>query len=418
MHDLFTSKRTIVISCSPHIVPYLKQETEAAGFPVASESWTTVQTTGTFADCIRLNLLLRTANHVFLLIKKFTAATLQQVYDEVKAVEWEEILFVHGTPHGDEGYFSVHSVSEHAEVTNFMFMNMKVKDAIADRFVQQLGKRPDSGSEKNKAVIFLHWKNNECSLYLDTSGESLTKHGYRKIAMKAPLQESLAAAMISATRWDAASPFINPMCGSGTLAIEAALMAVNKPPGLIRTNFGFMHVKGFDSTSFLTLKKELEEKILPLSPATILATDNDRHSLDAAKQNARMAGVEHLIRFVQCEFEETPLPSQSSDSSEGVGNPSNLRRPAGIVIFNPPYGERLGVTDELKNTYAAMGNFLKKKCAGYFGYIFTANPELAKNIGLKPSSKKTFLNGTLECRLLEFEIFEGSRKDLVMNRKK
>jgi len=413
MHDLFTSKRTIVISCSPHIVPYLRRETEAAGFTIESESWTTIQTTATFADCVRLNLLLRTANHVFLLIKKFTATTLQEVYDEVKGIEWEEILFVHGTPHEDNGYFSVHSVSEHAEVVNSMFLNMKVKDAIADHFVQQLGKRPDSGSEKDKAVIFLHWKNNECSLYLDTSGESLTKHGYRKISMKAPLQEALAASMISSTRWDGASTFINPMCGSGTLAIEAALMAINKPPGLIRTNFGFMHVKGFDSTSFLTLKKEIEEKTLTQSPATIIATDNDRHALDAAKQNAKIAGVEHLIRFIQCEFEETPMPSPPSNFSPAAEKPL----PHGIVIFNPPYGERLGVTEELKNTYAAMGNFFKKKCAGYFGYIFTANPELAKSIGLKPTSKKTFLNGTLECRLLEFEIFEGSRKDLVMKRK-
>ena len=405
MHEIFSTKRTIVITCSPHIVPYLKQETGAAGFAVENESWTTIQTTGTFADCMRLNLTLRTGNHVFLLIKKFTATALQQVYDEVKAIEWEEILY-------DDGYFSVHTVSEHAEVTNSMFLNVKVKDAIADRFVQQLGKRPDSGSEKNEAVIFLHWKNNECSLYLDTSGEPLTKHGYRKIAMKAPLQEALAAAMIYAARWNRTSPFINPMCGSGTLAIEAALIAINKPPGLIRTNFGFMHAKGFDPDFLMSLKKELADKILTQSPVTIIATDNDRHALDAAKQNAKVAGVQHLIRFVQCEFEETPVPSPLANSLKEKA-PSN-----GIIIFNPPYGERLGVTEELKNTYSAIGNFLKKKCVGYFGYIFTANPELAKNIGLKPSAKKTFLNGILECRLLEFEIFEGRRRDLVMKRLK
>lgn len=396
MNDLFTSTRTIVISCSPHIVPYLKEETKAAGFSIESESWTTVQTTGTFDDCVRLNLLLRTANHVFLLIKKFTATTLQGVYDEVKSVEWEELLF-------DDGYFSIHSVSEHAEVTNSMFLNMKVKDAIADRFVQQLGKRPDSGSEKNKAVLFLHWKNNECSLYLDTSGESLTKHGYRRIASKAPLQEALAAAMIFATRWNRKSPFINPMCGSGTLAIEAALIAIDKPPGLIRTNFGFMHVKGFDATSFLAIRNELAERILLKTDAIIVATDNDRRAIDSAKQNAKTAGVEHLIQFYQCEFEETPVP-------EGRG----------IFIVNPPYGERLGASDELKSTYAALGNFLKKKCAGYFGYIFTANQDLVKSVGLKPSAKKDFLNGSLECKLLEYEMFEGNRKDFKteLSRKK
>lgn len=394
MNDLFTSQRTIVISCSPHIVPYLKEETEAAGFSVESESWTTVQVKGTFTDCVRLNLSLRTANHVFFLIKKFTATTVQGVYDEVKSIEWEELL-------SNDGYFSVHSVSEHAEVTNSMFLNMKVKDAIADRFVQTLGKRPDSGSEKNRAVLFLHWKNNECSLYLDTSGESLTKHGYRKIPSKAPLQEALAAAMIFATRWNRKSPFINPMCGSGTLAIEAALMAIYKPPGLIRTNFGFMHVRGFDSTSFLTIQKELAEQILLQTEAVIIATDNDRRAIESAKQNSKIAGVENLIQFRQCEFEETPVP-------EGRG----------VFMVNPPYGERLGASDELKNTYAALGNFLKKNCAGYFGYIFTANQDLAKCVGLRPSAKKDFLNGSLECKLLEYEMFEGNRKNFKTESKR
>jgi 23S rRNA G2445 N2-methylase RlmL len=401
MHELFTSRRTIIISCSPHIVPYLKEETEAAGFPVEDESWTTIQTSATFAECVRLNLVLRTANHVFLLIKKFTASTLEQLYNEVKEIAWEEILF-------DDGYFSIHSVSEHEEVINSMFLNMKLKDAVADRFRQQLNKRPDSGSEKNKAVIFLHWKNNECSLYLDTSGESLTKHGYRLIALKAPLQEALAAAMISATRWNRKSPFINPMCGSGTLAIEAALMAINKPPGLIRANYGFMHVKGFEEESYLFLKKELSDKILPKTEATIIATDNDRQALDSAKQNAKTAGVDHLIRFIECEFEETPVPSPLSD--EGLSQ-AGIESWNGIVIVNPPYGERLGASDELKNTYASLGNFMKQKCAGYFGYIFTANPELAKRVGLKSSAKKDFLNGSLKCKLLEYEMFRGNRKE-------
>jgi putative N6-adenine-specific DNA methylase len=273
---------------------------------------------------------------------------------------------------------------------------MKIKDAIADRFMEKTEKRPDSGPEKFRAVIFLHWKDNEASLYLDTSGESLTKHGYRKIAMKAPLQESLAAAMILSTRWDKQSPFINPMCGSGTLAIEAALIAINKVPGLIRENFGFMHVKGFEEKNFEVLKKELTDVIKPLTQneIQIIATDNDRRALNSAKENAKFAGVDHLIQFVQCEFEETTVP-------EGKG----------IILFNPPYGERLGATDELKQLYSSIGNFLKHKAAGYFGYLLTANMELAKTIGLKPKSKKNFLNGTLECKLLEFEMFEGSRKD-------
>lgn len=386
MNDFLNSQKTLIISCSPHITPYLKKEIEAVDYTIEGESWTTVETKGTFNDAIRLNLSLRTANHVFLLIKKFQAATLDNLYQEVRGVEWEEIIPA-------DGYFSVHTVSDHEEVKNFMFLNMKIKDAIADRFMEKLNKRPDSGAEKNQTVVFLHWKNNECSLYIDTSGESLSKHGYRKIAMKAPLQETLAAAMIMATRWDRRIPFINPMCGSGTLAIEAALMAINKPPGLIRHNYGFMHVKGFDEEKYLQLKKELHSKVQSSSPAKIIATDQDRKALSAAKENAKLAGVGELIQFINCEFDETPLPQEK-----------------GVIIFNPPYGERLGASLDLEKTYTDIGNFLKRKCAGYFGYVFTGSLELAKHIGLKPKAKKDFLNGQLPCKLFEFELYEGSRR--------
>jgi putative N6-adenine-specific DNA methylase len=186
------------------------------------------------------------------------------------------------------------------------------------------------------------------------------------------------------------------MCGSGTLAIEATLMAINKPPGLIRQNFGFMYVKGFDEQKFQEIKNDLERNIKPLklSDINIIASDRDRRALSAAKENAKLAGVDHLIQFIQCEFDGTPIPDEK-----------------GIIIFNPPYGERLGATPELQELYSSIGTFLKHKAAGYFGYVFTANMELTKSIGLKPKSKKQFLNGSLECKLLEFEIFSGTRKD-------
>lgn len=390
VHPIFQSRSVIVVSCSPHITPYLKKELSDAGYPIHGESFTTIETEGTFDDAVKLNLTLRTANHVFLLIKKFTARTVQKLYDEIRNIEWEEIIPV-------DGYFSIHTVADHPEVTNFMFLNMKIKDAVADRFMENTKQRPDSGPEKIRSVLFLHWKNNEASVYLDTSSESLTKHGYRKIAMKAPLQEALASAMILSTGWDKQSPFVNPMCGSGTLAIEAALMAINKPPGLIRKNYGFMHVAGFDKIKFNQLISEFESKVDPAIRTTIIASDRDRRALNAAKENAARAGVEKLIRFVECDFDETPIP-------EGKG----------IIMFNPPYGERLGATEELKQLYSSIGNFLKHKTPGYHGYLFTATGELAKCIGLKPKSKKPFLNGSLECKMYEFEMFSGTRKDFKL----
>ncbi|HUM47686.1 MAG TPA: methyltransferase, partial [Chitinophagales bacterium] len=218
------------------------------------------------------------------------------------------------------------------------------------------------------------------------------------ISMKAPLQESLGAAMIMASRWTAQSSFINPMCGSGTLAIEAALMACKKPPGLIRSNFGFMHVKGYRPAEYDSSCKAAQDQVLPAIECKIIASDNSLDALDAARSNAENAGVRHLIQFIKCDFESTPVPEET-----------------GIVIFNPPYGERLGASEQLELTYSSIGDFLKKSCRGYWGYIFTANPDLAKKVGLKTKRKIDFYNGQLRCKLLEYELYEGSKKSKAEN---
>ncbi|MEO6167455.1 MAG: class I SAM-dependent RNA methyltransferase [Chitinophagales bacterium] len=391
IHPLFAEQRTILISTSPHITPYVKEELSALNYPAIDEGFTTVETKGTFEDAIRLNLHLRTAVHVYFLVEKFIATTIEELYQKTTAIEWEKIL-------REDGYFSVHNVTNHEEVANTMFLNLRVKDAIADRFMKTLEKRPDSGAEKERAVIFIFWKDNEVFLYIDTSGEPLTKHGYRKISLKAPLQESLAAAMIMATKWTPQSSFINPMCGSGTLAIEAALMACKKPPGLIRTNFGFMHVKGYLPATYDALFKVASDQVLPAIESKIIASDNSIDALNAARANADHAGVKHLIQFIKCDFESTPVPDEQ-----------------GIVIFNPPYGERLGSSEQLELTYSTIGDFLKKSCRGFWGYIFTANPELVKKVGLKTKRKIDFYNGQLKCKLLEYELYEGSKKTKVEN---
>ncbi|MCY7410431.1 MAG: class I SAM-dependent RNA methyltransferase [Chitinophagales bacterium] len=382
----FPDKSTIVISCAPHISPYLKAELASLNFSTDSEAATSISLTGSFDDCIKLNLQLFTASHVFFLIDQFKCSTLEELYEGIKKIAWENLI-------EEEGYFSVHSITNSLAVTNTMFLNVKVKDAIADRFMEKLNCRPYSGSDKDRTVIFVFWKDGEALVYLDTTGESLTKHGYRKLSAKAPLQESLAAAMLLSTRWDRKSTIVNPMCGGGTLAIEAALIAIKKPPGLIRKNFGFRHYKFFDENEFKLLEKEVADKAADKISFTIIATDNDEHTLNAARRNAELAGVSHLIEFSNCNFENTPVPEEK-----------------GIVIFNPPYGERLGSVTELEETYKGIGSFLKKNCSGYFGYVLTGNMELANHIGLKPKSKKTFFNGTLECKLLEYEMYLGTKK--------
>ena len=291
---------------------------------------------------------------------------------------WEEWL-------DERGYLAVTSAVNNPSIRDSRFANMKCKDAIVDRMMQTCGRRPDSGPDRSKTVIHLHWRDDRASIYFDTSGESLSKRNYRKIPLMAPMQESLAAALILATRFSGEEDFINPMCGSGTLAIEAALIAMGKSPSLLRTNFGFMHLKGFPLSAWQDLRKKARESAKKRPTGRIIATDVNPEAVDAALQNARTAGVESHIAFQVCPFEETDVP-------EGKG----------VILLNPPYGERMGDLSHLGETYQGIGDFFKLKGKDCRGYIFTGNLDLAKQVGLKTSRRITFYNGEIECRLLEY----------------
>jgi putative N6-adenine-specific DNA methylase len=241
----------------------------------------------------------------------------------------------------------------------------------------------------------LFWKEENAEIFVDTSGETLAKHGYRKIPGKAPMLEALASATVMATRWDRRSPFVNPMCGSATVAIEAALLAVNRRPGLLRSHYAFMHLNDYEPRVYEAELNRLREQIGDATGLVIIATDISEDAVNISKINAAAAGVEKLIRFDVKEFEETEIP-------EGPG----------IIYFNPEYGERMGDVAELETTYARMGDFMKKKCQGYTGYIFTGNLDLAKKIGLKASRRIEFYTAKMDCRLLEFELYGGSRRSL------
>ncbi|MGF1925684.1 MAG: THUMP domain-containing class I SAM-dependent RNA methyltransferase, partial [Bacteroidia bacterium] len=206
--------------------------------------------------------------------------------------------------------------------------------------------------------------------------------------------EALAASVVLASAWDQKSPFINPMCGSGTLAIEAALIATNRRPGLYRMNYGFMHILGYDEEVFFAERRILKDQVVKNTDVQIIATDISEDAIDVSRRNAKTAGVDTLITFDVCDFEDTNIP----DGGKGV------------VVFNPEYGERLGIHSKLELTYKRIGDFMKTKCKGYFGYIFTGNPDLAKKIGLKADKKIEFYNGKLDCRMLEYELYDGSRR--------
>ncbi len=384
----FTTPNKIVITCHKWLSPALTSEVTALGFNVTRSFQTGVEIKGTLNDCIKLNLQLRTASQVLYSIKTFNCNNPDELYENLCNIEWEKII-------DPGGYFSVTSNVFHTTITTNLFANLRVKDAVVDRMRKVANKRPSTGSELTGAVVYLYWKYDEAEVFIDTTGDSLARHGYRKIPGKAPMLEALAAATILSGKWKATTPFINPMCGSGTLAIEAALIASKRVPGLLRHNYAFMHVLGYDRTVYEKERAVIEHQIIESIGVQIIASDMSKQAIDIAKINAAAAGVEDLITFQVCDFESTKMP----DNMEGA-----------VLLFNPEYGERLGEEIELEATYARMGDFLKNKCKGATGYIFTGNLELAKKIRLKPSRRIEFLNAKIDCRLLEYEMYAGTRR--------
>jgi 23S rRNA G2445 N2-methylase RlmL len=385
--ELFSINSRIIVTCSKRMAPWLQQEITELGYTGARAFATGVELQGTMADCIALNLNLRCASQVLFSIKEFRAFNADDVYKALVDFPWEDIL-------KQDAYFSITSNVSNDTIDNSLYVNVKIKDAIADRFRNKTGERPNSGPEGDQAVINLFWKDDYAELFVDTSGQTLSKHGYRKIPGKAPMMESLAAATLLATKWDRKSPFINPMCGSGTLAIEAAMLATNRRPGLYRTNYSFMHFAGFTENMYEAAYKKLEQQVVEVPGLQITATDISEDAIYVSKVNAGIAGVEELISFAVCDFQETVVPENEN----------------GVVYFNPEYGDRLGEATALQETYSLLGDFMKKKCKGYTGYIFTGNLELAKKIGLKPSRRLEFYTSKIDCRLLEYELYGGSRK--------
>ncbi|WP_199121518.1 class I SAM-dependent RNA methyltransferase [Pedobacter sp. ASV28] len=385
--QVFHNKSKVIITCNKRLSTYLKNEVESLGYTIEREFSTGVELNITLTECIKLNLNLRCASQILYQLKSFKAKNPEELYTALVNIEWEELIDF-------TGYFSVTSNVDNPFITTPLFANLKVKDAIVDRIKDKKDIRPNTGSDANKTVIHLYWKDSEADIFIDTSGETLSKHGYRKIPGKAPMLEALATSVIMATNWDQRSPFINPMCGSGTLAIEAALLATNRRPGLYRMNYGFMHIIGYDEEVFFAERRILKEQVIKNVDLKIVATDLSADAVDVSRRNAKTAGVDQIIEFEVCDFADTQVPQGDK----------------GVVIFNPEYGERLGVHSKLEATYKRMGDFMKKECKGYTGYIFTGNPDLAKRIGLKADRKVEFYNGKLDCRMLEYELYDGSRR--------
>ena len=357
--DLFKDKSDILITCPKGLSEYIYRDLLELKFPVRGRSLNFVKSYGSIYDCMTLNLCLSTAHHILYSLNSFTCNSPNDLYREIYSMEWEKLIPI-------DTNICITSIVKNRTIKDSRYANLKCKDAICDRLVLKCNARCGSSSKKDKTVIHLYWRNENCTVYLDTSGEPLFRRGYRKNAGLAPLQETLANAIVRTSVWNENLHFINPMCGSGTLAIEAALIAKNRKPQIYRENFGFMHILQFKKEVF----EELKEKLLclerPFPSIKLIATDISDACIKIAKENAKNAGVLDYIEFKVCPFEDTPIPN---------GN--------GVVIINPEYGIRLGEIDKLKETYKLIGNFFKQKCIGYKCYVFSGNYELVKRISLK-----------------------------------
>jgi putative N6-adenine-specific DNA methylase len=379
-------KRLTRITCSEHVTPYLRAEVEALGHEIQEQDAVGVHIGAALPDCLRLCLQLRTALNVFWMLKRFRCPSPRALYTHIASMPWEELI-------PNDGYFTVTSNVANPTITNSMYPNLVVKDAIVDRLTKKTGARPDTGPDRSRIVVHLAWKGDRAWVYLNVNGRRLADRGYRKLPHRAPMQETLAAAVVMACDYDPAQPLVNPMCGSGTLAIEAALIAAGRAPGLLRDNYGVMHTRLHDDDRWRSIRAEVKKQGGGTSAAApIVATDIDPKAIDAARQNARTAGVEQLIDFEVCDFADTPMP-------DGPG----------IIVMNPEYGERLGDITKLEGVYARIGDYFKQRAAGWRGYVFTGNRDLSKRIGLRPSRRTPFVNARIECRLLGYELYEGSR---------
>lgn len=342
----------------------------------------------------KANLWCRTGMRVLKALESFSAEDEKAFYQGIKNISWENWLSSTGT-------LAIDADVRSSFTTHSLFIAQLSKDAIVDRFREKTGRRPSVDLENPDIRIVVSLFENHVQVYLDASGESLHKRGYRKKTGAAPISEVLAAGILKLSGWDEKSPLVDPMCGAGTFGIEAALMAKNFAPGLfkdaIRKRFGFQKWPDYDSNLYEELVREAKKAVRSKVPVSILSLDKDEETLSIAKENAERAGVADLFQAENADFFEWK-PSEK-----------------GTVIFNPPYDERLPV-DNIAELYHQIGNRLKIAYPGWTAYMMAGNLDAIDYVGLKPSQRNVLLNGAIECRLLKYEIHDGARRPIEMKK--
>jgi putative N6-adenine-specific DNA methylase len=331
------------------------------------------------------NMHLFTAVRILLPVASFQADSPDELYDRARDIPWENWLEIQTT-------FAITFAIHSEYFTHTQYAALRLKDAIVDRFRSNGGERPSVDTNNPDIPLHLHINQDQVTVSLNSSGHSLHKRGYRQTVHKVPLSEVLAAGMIRLSGWDMQVPLYDPMCGSATLPIEAALAAYRIAPGLIRNDFAFKHWKDYDPGIFKQLLLQAQSDVLLDRKLIITGSDMQSRVLAQAAENVKAAKLEDRISLFPKRFEDADPPKFP-----------------GIAIINPPYGERMK-KDDMIAFYRAMGDRMKQAYKGWKVWVLTSNLEAAKFIGLKPSRKIVLFNGPLECRFLCFDIYEGSKK--------
>jgi len=337
------------------------------------------------------NLFLRSAIRILTPIKSFKVNNEKELYSSVFNFNWEDFFSISNT-------FQIDSVLNTDLFSHSLFVSQRVKDGIVDRFRKLDNNRPNIDLENPDIKINIHITKNDCTISLDSSGKPLNQRGYRTLTNIAPINEVLAAGIVMLSDWDCQSDFLDPMCGSGTLLIEAAMFATNYPVNIKRTNFSFLNWKNFDNDLFEMIKKSVLNKVKPFD-YKIIGYDKAPSAVKKSNQNIINSGFDHLIKVNQFDFFKTKKFSE------------NFLH----ILFNPPYGERLQI--DFRLFYKKIGDTLKTSYSNSCAWFITSNIESLKQVGLRPSRKIKLYNGKLESRLVKYEIYSGSKKTHKKNLK-
>jgi putative N6-adenine-specific DNA methylase len=380
---LSAEKYDLFVSCAPALEQLLMEELKELGISslqigyrgvfVNEWDWTTIY---------KINYSSRLASRVLLPLARFRCFDRRSLYRHAMEIDWSQFLKERFT-------FAIDANVHHRELRNSLFAAQVVKDAICDQMRQKNGKRPSVQVQNPDIQINLYIQQQNAIISFDTSGEPLHKRGYRQETVEAPIQETLAAAILRLAHYTKDVIFLDPCCGSGTFLIEAALIATQTPPGYLRKQFGFMQHPQYEASEWLKVRNQIDEKRTSLSLHHLFGLDRSQNAIRACKINLKAAGFSQQIEVQQADFRDY-LPTFSSN----------------FILANPPHGRRLEEEEQLRPLYRALGDFMKHKCAKHgHGFIFTSNLELAKEVGLAAKRRYILNNGGLDARLLEYDIF-------------